>query len=51
MQCESNLDVNRLTEINTKMMLKFVSGTSVVGAKNLLAVGDSARRLGKCIEF
>ena len=33
------------------MMLKFVSSTSVVSVKILLAVGDSARHQGKYIEF
>ena len=36
---KSNLDVNRLAEINAKMMLKFVSSSSAVGVKILLAVG------------
>ena len=40
-----------LAEINAIMMLKFVSSTSAVGIKILLAVGDSARRQGKCIAF
>ena len=33
------------------MMLKSVSSKSVVGVEILLAVGDSARRQSKCIEF
>ena len=48
---ESNLDVNRLVEINAKMMLKFVSSMSAVGVEILLVVGTSARRQGKCIKF
>ena len=40
-----------LAEINIKMMLKFVSNTRAVGVKTLLAVGDCARRQGKCIKF
>ena len=32
---ESNLDVNRLVEINAKMMSKFVSSTSTVGVEIL----------------
>ena len=38
---ESNLDVNRLAEINAKMMLKFFSSMNAVGLKILLAIGIS----------
>ena len=48
---KSNLDVNRLAEINAKMMLKFVTSTSAVVVKILLVVGDSARCQGSCVEF
>ena len=50
---QKQLNVCRLAEINAKMMLKFVSNTSAVGVKILLAVGDCARRKGrpKCIKF
>ena len=48
---ESDLDVNRLAEIKTEMMFKYDSSMSAVGVKILLAVGDSARRQGKCIKF
>ena len=48
---QNNLDVNTPAEINAKMMLKFVSSTSVVGVKLLPAVGDSAGRQIQCIEF
>ena len=41
---------NRL-EINAKIMLKFVSSSSAIGVKILLAISDSARCQGKCIEF
>ena len=51
MKPQSNLDDNRLTEINAKMMLKLVSSTGAVGVKILLDVGDSARRQGKYIKF
>ena len=51
MKFESNLDVNRLAEIDAKMTLKFVSSTRAFSVKTLLAVGESARCQGKCIEF
>ena len=50
-ESDSNLDVNKLAEFNAKMMLEFVGSTSSVGVEILLAVGDSARRQGKCIKF
>ena len=37
-----NVDVNKLAEINFKMMLKFVCSMSAVDQESLLAVGDSA---------
>ena len=40
--------MNRLAEINAKMMLKFVSNTSAVGVKILLAVGSGAHCQGSC---
>ena len=51
MKVESILDVNRLAEINAKMMIKFVSSTSAVSVEILLAVSDKARRHSKCIAF
>ena len=33
------------------MMLKFASSMNAVGVEILLAVGNSAHRQGKCIEF
>ena len=44
------MKVRKQFKINAKMMLKFVSSTSVVGVKILLTVGDSARRQGNCIK-
>ena len=44
---ENNLDVNRRAKINAKLMLKFVSSTSAVGAKSLLAIGNNAHRQDK----
>ena len=46
-----NLDAKRRAEINTEIVLKNVSSTGAVGVEILLAVGQSARRQGKCIKL
>ena len=46
-----NLDDNGLTEINAKMILKFVSSTSAVGVKILLAFGGCALRQVNAMSF
>ena len=48
---ESPKNVNRLAEINAKMVSKFVSSTTAVDVDILLAKGDGGRRKdkGKCI--
>ena len=50
MKVRKQFDVNRLAEINAKMVLKFVSSTSAVDVQILLAIGECARRRSKCIE-
>ena len=48
---KSNLDVNKLAEINVKTMVKICYAARAVGVKIVLVVGDSARCQNKCIEF